>query len=194
MIEEQRKITLWHDKDGATYGGTRPMPKKSIQGWNPEYLGSILGRNDIDSERHPFESIYGKLAGFGTIGEQNVILIDMRDKDGYHVLLPAVVYKDGVTLVKGTKCLVGDMNYSNKHDGNPLFILPEDIELTSVPWNNLFDKSKKIVYVQGGYGSQLANKFGIPAIFCFSPTLNLEMADAVVVTPKTGTSSPWTEK
>jgi hypothetical protein len=193
MIEETRTFKIWHDKDGATYGGLEPV--SDIQNYSSEFIGPILGQ-DISTQRHTLSDVYGKLAGFGTIGEQNVILIDMKDKDGYHVLLPVVVYKDGITLVKGTKCLVIDMNYSNRHDGSPLFILPTDVELPpDVSWNPLLDGLGRIFYVQGGYSVQLYDKFNISSIHCFTPTLNLEMAGvAGFASNMTTSSSPWTER
>ena len=187
---EDRKVPVWHDKDDATYGisGVQ-LPAAEPYQYDSKNIGKIAGL-DVDSGRFPFDTAYGKLVGFGEIGGQKVILIDMKDKDGYHVLLPVVVYKDGVTLPKGSKCLVMNKNYADKHGGKALFNTPADIRLTSVPWDSLYDGLGKIVYVQGGYSRELQDKFGVAAVYCFSLTLNLEVADSVVVTDLIVSSSP----
>jgi hypothetical protein len=192
MIEEQRKI-----------GGLDSLPPKDLQGWNSKFIGPILGREDIDAERHPFDEISGKLAGFGIIGGQDVVLLDIRDTDGYHVLFPVVVYvENGPTLPKGSKCLVGDMNYSDKHGGNSSYVLPQDMELDPlrsigngkiVSWEDLYDGPGKTVIIDGGYGRQVEDKTGISAIKCFSPVLNLEIASAIKITTQDVSSSPWKE-
>lgn len=180
------------------------LPPKDLQGWNSEYIGPILGQS-IDAERHPFDKVSGKLAGFGTIGGQDVILIDMRDKDGYHVLFPVVVYiGNGPTLPKGSKCLVEDMNYSNKHNGSPLFVLPKDEELSPlvenvtgkvVSWEDLCAGLGKMIVLQGGgYMGELQNKTGVSSVYGFSPGLNLEMGYIITISDVQGSSSPWTEK
>jgi hypothetical protein len=200
MIEEPRVITKWRDTDGAAYGGLDPV--NFLQNYGSENIGSILGK-DINTKRHPFDTVYGKLAGFGEIGDQNVILIDMKDTDGYHVLFPAVVYvEEGVTLPKGSKFLVEDKNYSNKHNGSSSFTSTEDISLSPlrsvaggkiVSWGDLYDGFGKMIYIYGGYGNEITTIVGTSAK-CFSPILNLEIASAIMNMAQEGNSSPWSEQ
>lgn len=183
MIEEQRKI-----------GGIPKETPKSIQNWKSDLIGPILGQ-EINSGRHPFDKVSGKLAGFGTIGGENVLLIDIEDTDGYHILFPVVVYVGtGPKLPKGSKCLVLDTNYSNKHNGNSSYILPKDEELSPltenvtgkiVSWEDLYAGLGKMIIIQGGgYMGELQNKTGVPNVYGFSPELNLEMAYIVEYPPQ----------
>jgi hypothetical protein len=191
MIEEQRRA-----------GGIPKATPNSIQNWKSDLVSPILGQN-INSGRHPFDEVSGKLAGFGTIGEQDVILIDIKDTDGYHVLFPAVIFVEkGPTLPKGSKCLVGDLNYSDKHGGNSSYTLSQDMELDplgsigtgqNVSWEDLYNSLGRMVIIDGGYGWQVENKTGISAIKCFSPVLDLEVASAIKVTTQEVNSSPWQE-
>jgi hypothetical protein len=186
MIEESRNIE-----------GLLPLPPNDFQGWNSEYVGPILGRDDIDSQRHPFDSVIGELAGIGTIGEQNVILIDIRGTNGYHILFPAIVYiGDGPTLTKGSRCLTEDTSR------DPVFVIPKDVKLPPlevdggagfISWKDLYDGLGKIIRIFGGYGAEIRNIFGQSAK-CFSPDLNLEMAHSAQITNQQGNFSPWTEK
>jgi hypothetical protein len=178
----QEKIPIWHDTDGSTYGiqGVQ-LPTAAEQRYSSENLGNIAGFSDIDTERSPFDTAYGKIVGFGEIGGQNVILLDMKDPSGNHIIFPAVIYVgDGFTLEAGSKCIA--MNSKN-----PIFILPTDTEFgplttrnrKTVDWKTLYDGVGKMVYINGGYYADIRSKFGNGA-YCFSPDLNLEIASAII--------------
>jgi hypothetical protein len=191
---EDRKVPVWHDTDGATYGinGVQ-LPAAEAYRYNSKNLGSIAGLNNIDSGKFPFGTAYGKLAGFGEIGGQDVILIDIKDKDGYHVLLPVVVYVEkGPTLPKGSPCIVLNKYYADKHGGSSLFTLPKDEELSPlhedgkfISWKTLYAGLGKEIWVMGGgYMGELQNETGVVEIHAFSPDLNLEIASIIKIIPK----------
>jgi hypothetical protein len=178
----QEKIPIWHDTDGSTYGiqGVQ-LPTAPEQRYSSENLGNIAGFIDIDTERLPFDTASGKIVGFGEIGGQNVILLDMKGPSGNHIIFPAVIYvENGFTLPAGSKCIA--MNSKN-----PIFILPTDTEFgplttrnrKTVDWETLYDSVGKMVYINGGYYADIRSKFGNGA-YCFSPNLNLEIASAII--------------
>jgi hypothetical protein len=176
-------------KESKNFTKRISLSLNDLQGYNFENIGPILGQN-LDAERRPFDEVSGKLAGFGTIGGQDIILIETEDIDGHNILFPAVIYVEkGSTLPKGSRCVVTDLNYSDRHGGDSTYTLQEDIDLpplkTSgtlkvVLWESLYDTVGKTVTVYGGY-SEAFLKTGISEIHAFSPVLNLEMASQIYI-------------
>jgi hypothetical protein len=178
MIEDARKF------------GNLATTDKSVQTYKSEILGPILGRGGINSRRRPFDEVSGKL-GLGTIGRQDQLLVDIKDTtDGYHILFSVTVYVGkGIALPKESKCLVANKSYSNAHGGSSIYILSRDVELDplregralkTIDWEYLYAAlGKEVVIAGGGYMGELQNKIGVSDIYCFSPDLNLEIANRI---------------
>jgi len=173
-------------KESKNIGKYGSLPPNDFMGWNYKNIGPILGQ-DIDAERLPFDYISGKLAGFGTIGGQDVLLIDTEDKYGHEILFPIVVYVEkGPTLPKGLKCIVTNLSYSNRHGGDSTFTLKYDTELGPlienvtgkvITWEYLYEAfGKEVEITGGGYMPELSRKTGVPETHGFSLGLNLEIA------------------
>jgi hypothetical protein len=160
-----------------------------------------LGLQDVDSDRIPFKSASGELVGVAQIEDEEnntlVLLIAMKDKDGYYALLPVLVnFNEDFTLPKGTKCLP-----PNTNDG-PIYTLPEDLTLGPLVGSNrgaiitkddIYKNIGQMVGVQRYVQSFMMN--GIPLVSCFYPDLNLEMAGSIGWSlGYEGISSPWLEK
>ncbi len=179
---KQKYPPVWRDTDGTAYGfDLIQAPANPNQQYSSDNIGDIVGEN-INTERIPFLTVRGKLLGFAEIGGQTLILIDMKNEDGSHVVFPAVInVEKGTTLKKGSKCMTlggksSVYTFEEDVDIGPLWTTNR--ELTWDILNNSIGNKvvihSLIVYPNG----ESVTKNGVQ-IQAFSETLRIQIAGGI---------------